>query len=179
MKASRLPTIFNTMINALKNEDRYLLKYADPEECGISNLDEKHIQYILYRSLLKLPGFNVYIEAPYGKGNRKCDLFIYKNGSKSIWIEIKTAGWCWEADYKKWVQADSKKMRGLKQSQKYLLVTSVEKEKSEASEWADYFKKELVGIRFAPELFGFFRTKFMDRKIPQNGYYTICLLKVL
>ena len=44
-------TIFNTVINSLKGEDKYLLKYADPEECGISNLDEKHIQiYSLQRS---------------------------------------------------------------------------------------------------------------------------------
>ena len=178
-----LQAVFGTIFNILKREDRYLLKYTgpkEPNECGVSNLEEKHIQYILYRNLLKLGGFSVYMEDPYNKGKRKCDLTIYpKNKNIGIWIEIKTTGWCWDGAFKKWVISDLRKMKPLQQRRKYLLVSSLEDKKPAKSEWNDYFKREIRGVKFDPEFFRFFRTKFIDDRISRDGYYTLCLLKVI
>lgn len=175
-----LKAIFNSILKTLRDEDKYLLRFAEKNECGISNLDEKHVQYIVYKNLLKLPGIRVFMEDPYGKGNLKCDLTIWSSDyRRSIWVEIKTVGWCWDSDYKRWIQLDLKKIKRLKKPQKYLLVTSVEDEKPEVPDWIDYFKRGIPGIKFYSELFGFIRTRFIDEKKPRHGYYTLCLLKVL
>ena len=98
--------IFNTIFKALRDEDKYLIelskrlhyKASDLGGVGIADLDEKHIQYILFKALIAKGNFQVYIEDPYKKGRGKCDLTLYDlNEEKSLWIEIKTTGWC-----KKW-----------------------------------------------------------------------------
>jgi hypothetical protein len=188
--------LFGVMLKALRREDKYLLDrvYKErnripslPEVGGIFNLDEKHIQYILYKSLLELDGYWFFIEDPYKeKDKRYCDLTVYKKGKnwdKSLWIEIKTTGWCYEGNYKNWISSDAEKLRTLqnKKAQKYLLVTSIEDGKQDKKEWEDWFnKKEFQKIRFDRNLFGSFlssRFKYNGRIV--EGYYAVCLLQVI
>ena len=148
--------IFVVMLETLRKEDKYLLRrvYGKrnkisslPEIGGIFNLDEKHIQYILYKSLLELERYWFFIEDPYGKKDkRSCDLTVYtkrKNWEKSLWIEIKTTGWCHEGNYKNWIILDADKLGTLKhkKAQKYLLVTSIEDGEQDKKEWEDWFNK--------------------------------------
>jgi hypothetical protein len=98
---------FKIIIRALRNADKHIKKKHSAfgagesipklkEIEGIFNLDEKHVQYIVYKALLGMGNFPVYIEDPYGRGMGKhCDITIYTpNWKESLWIEIKATGWC-------------------------------------------------------------------------------------
>ena len=78
---------FDIIKKILSKEDKYLRMMAekleyDPEDfCGgISELDEKHLQYIIFRNLLKMGDIEVYMEDPYGK--KRCDLTLYGKGGR-------------------------------------------------------------------------------------------------
>ena len=184
---------FNIMVNALQKEDKDLREMAKRVVYeakhffggGICFLEEKHLQYILFRSLLKSGDLEVYIEEPYRKGKMKCDLTLYDPGSElSIWIEIKAAG-RWEsipnkASYWRWINKDLKKLCKLnvKEGLKWLLLTWIESESPDESRWKASFEKNLKGITFEPSLFRYFQTVFSDGKRYCHGYYAISLLAV-
>ena len=54
---------FKAIMKTLRQEDRYLRQRTSIfEKAGISDLDEKNLQFILYKVLLKTCQFPVYIE---------------------------------------------------------------------------------------------------------------------
>ena len=149
---------------------------------GINDLYEHQIQYLLFKSFLNKGPLLVYIEDPYKKGRGKCDLTLYEpKGNKSLWIEIKVTGWCEDWEYKKWIKGDIEKLRNMheKESQKYLLATSIEDKKPNILEWKAWFKSNFPKTTFNPTLIGFFKTVFSDGKEFREGYYTVCFLKIL
>jgi hypothetical protein len=117
---------FNIMVSTLQEEDKNLKEIFgrfthDADDYfgrGIFWLEEKHLQYLLFRSLLKFGDLQAYIEELYDKSKMKCDLMLYDSvGETSIWIEIKSAGF-WEnipntTAYWKWINADVKKLSRL------------------------------------------------------------------
>jgi len=61
-----------------------------------------------------------------------------------------------------------------------LLVTSIEDGKQDKIEWKRWFIENFAEISFTPNLFGsFLSSKFRDGKKTIEGYYTVCLLKVI
>jgi hypothetical protein len=157
------------------------LKY-DPEDfCGgISELDEKHLQYIIFQNLLKAGDNKVYMEDPYGK--KKCDLTSYDK-NYSLWIEMKALGWddSWERKGvdKRWINSDVKKLKELSRKKDhkygYLLLTWIKSRKPNISVWKNWFDTDLKGVRFNATLFSYFRTRGKGR----NGYHVACLLEVI
>jgi len=176
---------FKTILKALKGEDKHIIERVSVFEVidkipklkdveGIFNLDEKHIQYILYKALLRTGDYQVYMEDSYEEGEEKfCDITVYTNDwRESLWIEIKTTGWCTEGNYRRWVKADAEKLIALsrKGARKYLLVTSIEDGKQDGTEWNEWFEKEFQEVKFDPNLFGSF--------FPANSKTERKLLKV-
>lgn len=189
-----VPMCFKTILEALKVEGKILIDRTSVFEgvekiCrlkdveGIFNLDEKHIQYIVYKALLGMGDYRVYMEDPYKEGGKKCcDITMYTHDWREpVWIEIKTTGWCTPGEYRKWTRADAEKLRTLsrKGARKYLLVTSIENGEQDGAEWNEWFEKEFQEVKFDPNLFGsFFSHKFKDGERTIEGYYTVCLLQV-
>lgn len=181
---------FGLILDALQKEDIILRKafskfqYDPSDETGkgINDLYEHHIQYILFKTFLEKGKYLVYMEDPYKKGRGKCDLTLYgSKPNKSLWIEIKVNGWCEDWQYRKWIESDVEKMKTLsgKEVLKYLLATSIEDEKPNVDdEWGRWFKTNLPGVIFDPNLCGHFKTLFSDGKEFRKGYYTVCLLRV-
>jgi hypothetical protein len=186
---------FNIMVDCLQKEDEELslmskrLKYQAKYFFGrgIHSLEEKHVQYLFYKSLLKLGDFQVYIEDDYPKkGKKKCDLTLYDLKSKmSLWIEIKVAGH-WEnirnkTLYWRWINSDVIKLKGLNKegAVKFLLITWIESSLPKKSTWRGQIQHNLEGVRFVPSLFDYFPTIFSDGKEFLTGYYAICLLEIL
>jgi hypothetical protein len=183
---------FTLIINALKKEDKILKKAfskfrydpSDDTGQGITDLYEHHIQYVLFREFVEKGPLFVYMEDPYKKKRWKCDLTLYyPNVEKSIWIEIKVTGWCYDREYTKWIQRDIDKLSNIPDRgiMKYLLVTSVEEEKPIIKEWATWFKKmkDSPHFSFNPRLFSYFKTQFSDGKTFRPGYYAVCLLQII
>ena len=191
-----VPTCFKTIFNTLKAEDKILTVrtslfegvrkiYGLKDVEGIFNLDEKHIQYIVYKALLGMIGdYRVYMEDPYPykeRGKKCCDITIYTSDWRgAVWIEIKTTGWCSPGKYKEWTRADAQKLRHSKKgASKYLLVTSIEDGEQDGTEWNKWFRN-FKGVKFDANLFGsFFSHEFKDGNKTVKGYYTVCLLKVI
>ena len=184
---------FKIIMKALRNADKQIKKTMSPFETeantpvlkkveGIFNLDEKHIQYIVYKALIGMGKFPVYIEDPYGRGMSKyCDVTVYTpDWEKSLWIEIKTTGWCTEGEYSRCVKSDARKLSTLTQkgAGRYLLVTSIEDGKQHKAEWEEWFEG-LKGIKFAPNLFDSFASqKFKEGEKVVDGHYAVCLFQV-
>lgn len=183
---------FKAIFQVLKEESKFIISktaaFTEGNEIcslkdveGIFNLDEKHIQYIVYKALLEMGNYEVYMEDPYEKGDRRCcDITMYGQDGKEIWIEIKTTGWCDPGEYRKWIKEDAEKLRTLPQkgARKYLLVTSIEDGKQNGVEWGRWFRN-FKGVKFDPNLFGsFFSHDFKYGNKTIKGYYTVCLLKV-
>jgi len=185
---------FQDIMKALRNADKRIKKTMSAfqevegtptlkEVEGIFSLDEKHVQYIVYKALLEMGKFPVYIEDPYAKGMAKyCDVTVYApDWRESLWIEIKATGWCEDEEYMRWVKSDTHKLGTLRQrgAKKYLLVTSIEDGKQDKTEWKDWFDKKIREVEFAHNLFDFFVSKkFKDGKKIIEGYYVVCLLRV-
>jgi hypothetical protein len=180
---------FDIVKKILSKEDKYLRRMAekldyDPEDFygGISELDEKHLQYIIFRNLLKMTDIKVYMEDPYGK--KKCDLTLYDR-NYSLWIEMKAVGWddSWERKEvnKRWINSDVKKLKGIKKKKNhkygYLLLTWIMSRKPNMLIWKNWFNTNLKGVRFNPSLFSHFRTSLRDKD--RNGYSIVCLLEVI
>ena len=179
--------IFTIAVEALKKEHKELCeaqakfhyKPSDEIGCGIADLEEKHIQYILYKAFLQYGQLMVSYEEPYG--NNKCDLVLYNDEIKeNIWIEIKVHGYCTDGEYKKWTMIDIEKLKTLRQrgAHKYCLITALDNTRPDEHEWKEWVEKNLPEVVFNTGLFKFFEIKFSDKKRFIKGYYTICLLEI-
>lgn len=179
--------IFIIAFEALRKEHVVLCEaqskfYYNPSDeigCGIADLEEKHIQYILYKAFLQYGQLMVSYEEPYE--NNKCDLVLYNNEiGENFWIEIKAHGYCTDGEYKKWTMLDVEKLKTLRKRgvHKYCFITAVDDTKPDDQEWKEWVEMNLPEVAFNPCLFNFFEIKFSDKKRFINGYYTICLFEV-
>jgi hypothetical protein len=179
--------IFIIAVEALKKEHKALCeaqakfhyKPSDEIGCGIADLEEKHIQYILYKAFLQYGQLMVSYEEPYE--NNKCDLMLYDDDiEEKIWIEIKAHGYCTDGEYKKWTLLDIDKLKTLRKrgALKYCLITAIDDTKPDEHEWKEWVETNLPEITFNSSLFNFYEINFSDKKKFINGYYTICLFEV-
>ncbi len=95
---------FKTIFQAVKEESKFIISRTAAftrgnEVCslkdveGIVNLDEKHIQYIVYKALLEIRNYEVYMEDPYEKGDRRCcDITMYGQDGKKYGLKSKQLG---------------------------------------------------------------------------------------
>jgi hypothetical protein len=129
------------------------------------------------------------MEENYRNCKGKCDITLDTlDEKKTLWLEIKLIGsrenWININGFKRWLKNDIKKLQGLPKDEKhkYYLLTWAEKNKPNRFKWKRRLEKNLVGIKFIPSLFNFFKTTFYDYEKKEgikNGYYVVCLLKVL
>jgi hypothetical protein len=198
MKMTERPTrwaknIFEVIVTAIEKEDKVLKadlqRYPDDANIqglhgkGIATLYEKALRSIVLRAFTKKPEFLVYTEVPYkGKDkSRKCDLCVCDSkAGKRTWIEMKAMGYCTDDQYRTWLRADVANLQTLSRetSGKYLLVTSVDIDEPKEGEWKEWFQENISEVVFSGQLFQSFRIFFSDGKPFQQGYYTICLLRV-
>jgi hypothetical protein len=91
---------FKKILDALKKEDKYLADNNSSiggvvpnlkEIGGIYNINENHVQYIVYKALLAIGDYHVYMEDPYSKTNKQCcDITLYsRDWKKSLWIGLR------------------------------------------------------------------------------------------
>jgi hypothetical protein len=93
---------------------------------------------------------------------------------------MKAMGYCTDDQYRTWLRADVANLQTLSRetSGKYLLVTSVDIDEPKEGEWKEWFQENISEVVFSGQLFQSFRIFFSDGKPFQQGYYTICLLRV-
>lgn len=187
---------FKIIFDALQKEDRDLRKLSkrfdyDPKHYtgrGLYFLDEKHLQYVLFKNLLKRGNFQVYMEDCYKKKKGRCDLTLYDpdpDSKREIWIEIKASRW-WKnmersITFKRWIDRDFRKLRSIHREgvEKYLLLLWIEDEKPNIRKWRIWFKENFKKVKFHPSVLGHFGTTFSDEENYRTGNYVVCLLKVV
>jgi hypothetical protein len=186
--------IFEVIVTAIEKEDKVLK--ADlpryPDDGHVQDLQgkgpaascEKGLQEIVCRAFAKNREFLVNTEIP-SKGKdrpRQCDLCVCDSkAGKRTWIDIKAMGYCTDDQYGMGLKAALPKLQTLSKETagRFLLVTSVDIDEPKEGEWKEWFQENIPEVVFSGQLFQSFRIFFSDGKPFQQGYYTICLLRVL